>query len=191
MVPMVADALDLVDIQRTLVEEHRGLLEGEITHKWPLALGAMVETPAAALSIRSLAAAADFFSLGTNDLVQYLLCAERGHPGLGAFQDGLHSAVLKAIRQTAADARDASRPLSICGELAADPEAIPLLLGLGLRSLSVGPRMVARTKAIVRTLDLEKCGAACETLAESGAVRGEEVRHLVRTQFPELAAFGR
>lgn len=191
MVPMVGDALDLVDVQRTLVEEHRGLLEREIVHKWPLTVGAMVETPAAALSTRSLAAAAEFFSLGTNDLVQYLLCAERGHPGLGPFQDGLHSAVLKTLRLTAADARTVSRPLSICGELAADPEAIPLLLGLGLQSLSVGPRMVARTKAIVRTLDLERCRAACETLVESPAVRGEEVRHLVRTKFPELAVFGR
>lgn len=191
MVPMVADAVDLVDIQRALVEEHHGLLERGVAHKWPLPFGAMVETPAAALSIRSLATAADFFSLGTNDLVQYLLCAERGHPGLGAFQDGLHSAVLKTIRMTAGDARMASRPLSICGELAADPEAIPLLLGCGLVSLSVGPRMVARTKAVVRTLDLKKCRAVCETLVESGAVRGEELRHHVRTQFPELSAFGR
>ncbi|MBV8899056.1 MAG: phosphoenolpyruvate--protein phosphotransferase [Verrucomicrobia bacterium] len=191
MVPMVGDALDLVDVQRTLVDEHRGLLEREVAHKWPLTLGAMVETPAAALSIRSLAAAADFFSLGTNDLVQYLLCAERGHPGLGPFQDGLHSSVLKTIRLTAADVGSVSRPLSICGELAADPEAIPVLLGLGLHSLSVGPRMVARTKAIVRTLDLEKCRAACDTLVESPAVRGEEVRHFIRTRFPELAVFGR
>ncbi|MBV9999392.1 MAG: phosphoenolpyruvate--protein phosphotransferase [Verrucomicrobia bacterium] len=191
MVPMVADAVDLLDTQRTLVEEHHGLRERGVAHKWPLSVGAMVETPAAALSIGSLAAAADFFSLGTNDLVQYLLCAERGHPGLGAFQDGLHSAVLKTIRMTTGDTRAASRSLSICGELAGDPEAIPLLLGCGLLSLSVGPRVVARTKAIVRTLHVERCRAACETLVQSGAVRGEEVRRFVRTQFPELAAFGR
>jgi phosphocarrier protein FPr len=149
----------------------------------------MIETPAAALGITSLASMADFFSLGTNDLVQYLLCAERGHPGLTEFQDGLHSAVLKTLRIVVADAQSVNRPISVCGELAADPEAVPLLLALGLRSLSVAPRLVTQTKAVVRALSLEKCRQAYEKLLASGAVRGPEVRQLVRAQFAELAVF--
>ncbi|MBV9490543.1 MAG: phosphoenolpyruvate--protein phosphotransferase [Verrucomicrobia bacterium] len=191
MVPMVADAPDLLRVRDALVEARDALEKRGAGYRWPPTVGAMIETPAAALSIPSLAPLAAFFSLGTNDLVQYLLCAERGHPGLAEFQDGLHRAVLKTLGMIVADAQGTtSRPVSICGELAADPEAIPILLGLGLRSLSVAPTLVARTKSVVRTLSVQKCQRAWQELASSDAVRGSSVRQWIRTKFPELAAFG-
>ena len=123
------------------------------------ALGVMVETPAAALLADQLAAEADFLSLGSNDLAQYTLAIDRAHPLLAARLDALHPAVLRLIAQVARAARAAACPLAVCGGLASDPLAVPLLLGLGVRELSVVPALIPRIKQGVRELDLAGCQA--------------------------------
>ena len=144
-----------------------------------LEVGVMVEVPAAALLADRLAEHADFFSIGTNDLTQYTMAADRGNVRVGALADAAHPAVLRSIRMTveAADAR--GRWVGVCGELAGDADATPLLLGLGVRELSMGAPSIALVKRAVRRVDL----TAARALADDalGCASAGEVRELVRS----------
>ncbi|MCG2842105.1 phosphoenolpyruvate--protein phosphotransferase [Sandaracinobacter sp. RS1-74] len=153
MLPMVAHLHELSEARATL-----NRLAKEIGRA-PPPLGIMVETPAAALMARQLAAEADFFSIGSNDLTQYALAADRTNPAVAASLDGLHPAVLKLMALTVEGAGAAGRWVGLCGSLAAEAEAVPILIGLGLRELSVPPAAVAETKALVRGLSLAECRA--------------------------------
>jgi phosphocarrier protein FPr len=138
MLPMVAANEELRRARTHLDRAHADLHAAGIAHAWPVPLGIMVEVPAAALVAARLAEEAAFFSIGTNDLTQYALAAERGHPRLGAFADAAHPAVLRLIREVVEAGRAAGRPVSVCGEAAADPVVAGLLAGLGVNRLSVG-----------------------------------------------------
>jgi phosphoenolpyruvate-protein kinase (PTS system EI component) len=130
----------------------------------------MVETPAAAVTADLLARKASFLSIGSNDLTQYALAMDRGNAAVAAGVDGLHPAVLRLIARTCSDARDHGTLVAVCGGLAADPLAIPILIGLGVRELSVPPARVAATKALVSQLTLNACHAlAAEALALDSA----------------------
>lgn len=120
-------------------------------------LGIMVETPSAALLADALAREAAFFSIGSNDLTQYALAADRTNPAVARSLDGLHPAVLRLIAMTAEGAKRHGRWVGLCGSLAAEPAAVPLLIGLGVEELSVPPAAVATTKAQVRTLSMQHC----------------------------------
>jgi phosphocarrier protein FPr/phosphocarrier protein len=168
MLPMVADRAELVAAREAL-SKHAGDL-GVATPE----LGIMVETPAAALTAAALAAEADFFSIGSNDLSQYALARDRTNPAVAAGLDGLHPAVLRLIDETVRGGAVHGRWTGVCGGLAADPEAVPLLIGMGVTELSVPGAAVAETKALVRTLDLSKCRAVAAqalTAPDAAAVR--------------------
>jgi phosphoenolpyruvate-protein kinase (PTS system EI component) len=122
-----------------------------------LALGAMVETPSAAMLADLIAAEADFLSIGTNDLTQYVLAIDRGHRALSSQLDALHPAVLRLIARTAEAARAAHKIAAVCGGLAADPSAAPILIGLGISELSVPPPVIPRLKAVIRELNSDDC----------------------------------
>jgi phosphocarrier protein FPr len=142
-----------------------------------LQLGIMVEVPSAALLAPVLAREVDFFSVGTNDLTQYALAIDRGHPTLSAQADGLHPAVLQLIDMTVRAAHAHGKWVGVCGELAADAQALPVLLGLAVDELSVSARSIPLVKQGVRELDLgqarELAGAAL------GLASAAEVRALV------------
>lgn len=141
-------------------------------------VGIMIEVPAAAIGAGVLAREVDFFSIGTNDLIQYLFAADRTNPDLGALADGLHPTVLRMVDEVVKAAHRYDRWVGVCGEMASDPWAVPLLVGLGVDELSVHPPMVARIKAIVRQLDANACSmVAASALTLEG---GEAVRHLLR-----------
>jgi phosphoenolpyruvate-protein phosphotransferase len=141
-------------------------------------LGAMIETPAAAMLADHIAREVDFLSLGTNDLAQYSLAMDRGHAELAARIDGLHPAVLRLIDATCKGATVHGCPVAVCGGLASDPVAVPLLVGLGVTELSVVPALIPELKRLIRGLSLATCRAlatralACESAAQ--------VRDLVR-----------
>ena len=145
-------------------------------------MGIMVETPAAAMLADRFGAVSDFFSIGSNDLTQYILAIDRGHPTLGRKLDSLHPAVLRAISVTVEGASYHSRWVGVCGAMASEPAAVPLLVGLGVSELSVSIPMVPEIKALVRSLDL----ATCRKLAEKavGLDTAAEVRTLVKEAFP-------
>jgi phosphocarrier protein FPr len=144
-----------------------------------LRIGMMVEVPAAALKIESFLPHLDFVSIGTNDLTQYTLAAERGNPAVASLSDPLDPAVLQLIDRVCQAARGRA-DVAVCGESASDDVAVPLLVGLGVRELSVGPHDVPRVKARVRELDLELCEVTAKaSLVLDGAA---EVRDLVASK---------
>lgn len=120
-------------------------------------LGAMVETPGAALCADALAAEAEFFAIGTNDLCMYTLAVDRGEMEVAELYDSLHPAVLRLIQMTIEGAASHRIPVSVCGEMAANPDMTPLLLGLGLRSFSTNASAVPRVKQAVRGTTIDDC----------------------------------
>ncbi|WP_207883500.1 phosphoenolpyruvate--protein phosphotransferase [Pseudomonas sp. 30_B] len=156
----------------------------ELGGEHDLQLGIMIEVPSAALLAPVLAREVDFFSVGTNDLTQYTLAIDRGHPTLSAQADGLHPAVLQLIDMTVRAAHAHGKWVGVCGELAADAQAVPLLVGLGVDELSVSARSIPLVKARVRELDLPM---ACE-LAQAALALGSaaEVRERVAQALPEV-----
>jgi phosphoenolpyruvate-protein phosphotransferase/dihydroxyacetone kinase phosphotransfer subunit len=149
--PMVTTIAEIRDARSMLTEAAgpAGLPEG-------LRVGMMVEVPAAALKIATFLPYLDFISIGTNDLTQYTLAAERGNAAVAALSDPLDPGVLSLIRHVC-HTTDGRIPVAVCGEAAADQTAIPVLLGLGVRELSVSPHSVPSVKARVRALDLARC----------------------------------
>jgi phosphocarrier protein FPr/phosphocarrier protein len=139
----------------------------------------MIETPAAAMTAEIIAREADFLSLGTNDLTQYALAMDRGHAELAPRLDALHPAVLRLIAQTTVAAKAHSRSVAVCGGLASDPLAVPVLIGLGVEELSVVPSAVGELKALIGTLDLATCRELARKAMEqesAAAVRAVLVR---------------
>ena len=137
-------------------------------------LGVMIEVPSSALLAPTLAAEVDFFSVGTNDLTQYTLAIDRGHPELSAQADGLHPAVLRLIQMTVEAAHAHGKWVGVCGELASDAMAVPVLVGLGVDELSVSARQIPLVKARLREFDLAQAQASAQ-LALSKAT-SDEVR---------------
>jgi phosphoenolpyruvate-protein phosphotransferase/dihydroxyacetone kinase phosphotransfer subunit len=150
MFPMVADLSDLKRARGFLEQIHAELVQEGLSHLWPLEIGIMVETPSAALQSEALAAEADFFSIGTNDLTQYTLAADRGNPALGNYQDALHPAVLQLIDLVVRGAAKKGRLVAVCGEAAADQRAALIFIGLGVEELSVSATKIPRLKATLR-----------------------------------------
>jgi phosphotransferase system enzyme I (PtsI) len=120
-------------------------------------LGIMIETPGAALSADALALEADFFAIGTNDLTMYTLAVDRGESDVAALYDPLHPAVLRLVQFATEAALRMRMPVSVCGEMAANPKLMPLLLGLGLRSFSMNAAAVPRVKQAVRAASIADC----------------------------------
>jgi phosphoenolpyruvate-protein phosphotransferase len=183
LLPMITEVAEIRSV-RAMVEEARA----EIGRHDPIEVGVMIETPASALTADSIAVEADFLSIGTNDLTQYALAMDRGHPELAARLDALHPAVLRLIACTVEAARARNRMVAVCGSLASDPVAAPILVGLGVRELSAVPSVIPRLKALIRTLALADCAAvAREALGQSSAeaVRALAVRLAARESEPE------
>jgi phosphocarrier protein FPr len=157
MLPMVA-TLEEIQAARATLDQARA----DTGIDAPLEFGIMVEIPAAALTAARLAAHVDFFSLGTNDLTQYTMAAERGDERLASLLTGPQPAVLRLIEATVAGANAHGRWVGVCGELAGDPAAAVLLAGLGVSELSMAPALVPEAKAALRGVDLAQARAAAQ-----------------------------
>jgi phosphocarrier protein FPr len=170
MFPMIATIDEWRAVRDVLESERQKLGAPRIE------AGIMIEVPAAALIADRFAAEVDFFSIGTNDLTQYTLAMDRGHPRLAPQIDGLSPAVLRLIDHTARAAQRNGRRAAVCGGIAGDPQAVPLLVGLGIDELSVTVPAIPAVKAQIRRLRLEDCRAlaqralACATAAEVRAL---------------------
>jgi phosphocarrier protein len=169
LLPMVTEVDELLHIRQRL-----DALAAELGLEERPQLGVMIEVPAAALLAEQLAEHADFLSIGTNDLSQYTLAMDRDHAGLAARVDALHPALLRLIAQTCVGAARHGRWVGVCGALASDPLATPVLIGLGVRELSVSPPQVGEIKDRVRHLDAAQCQRISTdllNLASAAAVR--------------------
>ena len=152
LLPMVTDAGELVRLHARIDE-----LARESGRTEPIEVGVMIEVPSAALLADQLSQHADFLSIGTNDLTQYTLAMDRCQADLAAQSDGLHPAVLRLVAATVQGAQKHGKWVGVCGALAGDPVAVPLLVGLGITELSVDPVAVPGIKARVRNLDYQLC----------------------------------
>ncbi len=185
MFPMIADVTE-VRRARVLLNEARAELQAEkappadrVDLGVPPQVGIMVEIPAAAILAHALAPEVDFFSIGTNDLTQYTLAAERGNAAVAHLQDALHPAVLIQIRQTVQAASAQGKWVGVCGELAGDPAAIPILIGLGVKELSMASGSIPKAKQIIRGLTLKDAHAVAAQALQLDTA--EAVRKLMKS----------
>jgi phosphocarrier protein FPr len=180
LIPMVTDSSEILATRKMLAEIDGELTKENVPHQWPIPVGAMIETPSSGLLIDQLLPHLDFLSLGTNDLTQYILCAERGSVSLSAFSDSLHPAVLRVCEQVIRAAQEHEVKASICGEIASDPEALPIWLALGLRDFSVTAAEIPATKSLIRKLSIS--GIAAQMVSERLSFLGPlDVRKFSKT----------
>jgi phosphotransferase system enzyme I (PtsI) len=168
LLPVVGGLDEVRGARAVLAQVMADLTAEGIAFNLKIPVGGMIEIPSAATLTAVLAKELDFFSLGTNDLVQYLLAADREDDSMADYYQPLHPAVLRSIRFVAGAARAAGRPLTICGEMAGDPAYTELLLGLGLRAFSVAPGEMLEVKNAIRSVTI----AAAEALATAALELG-------------------
>lgn len=171
MFPMIGTIRELRDAKAILLEEAAQLGVP------PVPAGIMVEIPAAAIMAPQFAREADFFSVGTNDLTQYTLAMDRGHPKLAPQVDGLNPAVLRLIALSLDGAHSRGKRVGVCGGIAGDPHAVPLLVGLGIDELSVSLPAIPAVKAQIRSLRLSECRQLAQDALECDT--GAGVRSLI------------
>ncbi len=183
LLPMIS-SLDELRRARAILEETKEAMRRAGKPFDPgLPVGIMIEVPSAALIAAALARECDFFSIGTNDLTQYTLAVDRGNEHIAHLFDPLHPAVLELIDRSVRGAKRAGIPISVCGEMASNPLAVPILVGLGIGELSVTPSAVPIVKEIVRALDQGDAEADARRVREAGTakeVRAVGAERLVR-----------
>jgi phosphotransferase system enzyme I (PtsI) len=156
LLPLVTSVDEIREVRRIMDREATALREAGTLCRPDVPLGAMIETPAAAMTADLLAREVDFLSVGTNDLIQYTLAVDRGNPSVAALYEPLHPAVLRMLRFVVRAGKACGVPVSLCGEMAASPDLVPTLLGLGLRELSCPPRAVPRVREAIRATELAR-----------------------------------
>ncbi|MDR1220929.1 MAG: phosphoenolpyruvate--protein phosphotransferase [Treponema sp.] len=180
MAPMISTVEEVLFCKETLANVHVELERDGIAHVWPVPFGIMVETPAAAIMADTLAAASDFFSIGSNDLSQYIMAADRGNNALSELANACQVAVLRAIKMSADAARKAGIPISVCGDMAGDPLLSQALVGMGITELSMIPSAIGGVKRAITSISrkeaeekVRRC-LACATLDEVMDVLGDD-----------------
>jgi phosphotransferase system enzyme I (PtsI) len=154
LLPMVSNLDELRWARQTISDVEKQLTSEGVGHAANIEMGVMVEVPASVLQADVLARECDFFSLGTNDLTQYMLAVDRGNENVNSLFDPLHPSVLRAIKLVVESAARAGIPVNVCGEMASNPAQMIVLLGLGLRDLSMTPSAIPLVKRVIRSLDI-------------------------------------
>jgi phosphotransferase system enzyme I (PtsI) len=191
MFPLVSGISELVQVRRACDEIAAELAREGVPFARDVPIGVMIETPSAALTTDHLAETASFFSIGTNDLIQYTFAADRENEEVEYLYHPLHPALLRLLKTAIEGARGAGKPIAVCGDMAGDPAYTWILVGLGVRSLSMSPRFIPAVKSILSVSKLSEMEAL---LSRALVLRSEaEVEELVlgvmRKRFPlELAS---
>lgn len=187
LLPMVSSLHEL-SAARILLEEAKDELRARgDAFQENCKLGIMVEVPAVALMIDEFAREVDFLSLGTNDLTQYALAVDRGTSRVADLYDPFHPAVLRLIKMVADGGQRHGKPVSICGEMAGDPLATLLLIGLGLNSLSLSPGLIPEVKEIIRATTLEQAREIADQCLSAST--GDEVRRYLEEAVGQISPF--
>jgi len=164
LVPMISSREEIIEVRTLLNRVARDLRSQGHEIADHVALGAMIEVPAAALALPTFVAAVDFLSIGTNDLVQYLLAVDRNNEALGELYTPLHPALLRLLQGVIRTAKARNKPVAVCGEMAGDPAFAPLLLALGLEEFSLHPATLLELRRAIRSFDLAKLRARAPAL---------------------------
>lgn len=174
LLPMVSGREEVLAVRRRLRLLQRQLRDNGHAVSEQIALGAMIEVPAAALAVHGFIDLVDFLSVGTNDLVQYLLAADRNNAAVADYYSPLHPALLLLLAQLLQSGQQAGVPVCICGEIAGDARLVPLLLALGLREFSLHPSTLLEVRQAIRQSDAGKLQAACPALLRARDKRAIE-----------------
>jgi len=187
MFPLITNIQELMQAKMILRDVMDDLNEESISYNKNVPIGIMIETPSAALTASTLARDADFFSIGTNDLTQYTLAVDRGNEQVSTLYSSSDPAVLRLIRTVIQDAHKAQIELHICGEMASEPEYIMLLLGMGVRTLSLAPPMIPEIKQIIRSVTIEDCNNLARKILAMNSERqiSNYLRDATRKILPE------
>ncbi len=177
MLPMVSTLQELKQARHLLDETRAELRQRGVAFRPDVPLGAMIEIPAAALASRQLARHADFFSIGTNDLIQYTLAIDRVDDEVNYLYDPLHPAVLRLIHMTVDSGARAGIPVAMCGEMAGDTHYTRLLLGLGLTEFSMSPASILEVKRIITQSNIDQLLTASSRILNAGD--SQEMRELI------------
>jgi phosphoenolpyruvate-protein phosphotransferase (PTS system enzyme I) len=186
LLPLISGVAELRTTKQLCLETVADLQREGIPHVAKVPLGVMIETPSAALIADLLAAECDFLSIGTNDLIQYTLAADREDEHVGYLYHPLHPAILRAVRQTVVGAERMGKPVAMCGDMAGDPILAWVLMGLGLRNLSMAPRQIPVVKSIIRSTqiaDAERLLAQALTMSTETEIE-ELVYGAMNRRFP-------
>lgn len=177
LIPMVSSVEEVLHVRRAFEEVLQEFLQAGRSPKNTIGLGAMIEVPAAAIALEGMIDELDFLSIGTNDLIQYLIAVDRINPEVAHMYDPCHPAVGRTISAIIQTAHKRGKRVTICGEIAADLKMIPFLLGCEIDGLSVTPRMFLRVKNHIRKLYFN----TCSDLAQAALLMGssEEIRNLI------------
>lgn len=188
MFPLISNSLELRRAKMMVSDVMEDLEEDGIPYDKEIPIGMMVEVPAAALTAAAFAREVDFFSIGTNDLVQYTLAVDRTNEKVAELYSAAHPAVLRLIKEVVRAGRRRDIPVSICGEVAGQVDFALLLIGLGLRSLSVTPSRIPYLKRAIRSVDIQLCERLARTAGSFDSERQVTayLRDKARRLFPEL-----
>jgi len=171
MFPMISSLEEILRVKELLAEAQDDLLAAGHPFDPQPAIGMMVEVPSAVCLAERLVREVDFFSIGTNDLIQYVLAVDRNNRKVAPLYEPLHPAVVQVVARTIRVAKDAGRRVSICGEMAADPLCTPLLVGLGLDDLSMGPFFIPAIKRLIRALRFDAARALADEVVTLSTVK--------------------
>ena len=188
MFPLITNIQELMQAKLILRDVMEDLDEESIAYNKNIQVGIMIETPSAALTAATLARDADFCSIGTNDLTQYTLAVDRGNELVSTLYSSADPAVLRLIRTVIQDAHKAEIDLHICGEMASEPEYIMLLLGMGVRTMSLAPPMIPEIKQIIRSVTIEDCNNVARKILGMNSERqiSNYLRDAARKILPEV-----
>jgi phosphoenolpyruvate-protein phosphotransferase (PTS system enzyme I) len=173
MLPMITTITEIVESKKIISQCRKELKEKNIPFDKDMKIGIMIEVPSAAVMAYEFSSLVDFVSIGTNDLIQYMLAVDRGNDLISDLYQEFNPALLRTMKHIVVEANRAGKPVSICGEMAADTLAIPLLIGLGLDQLSISPATIPYAKKIVRNVSYQKCielAEECLTYSTQGEI---------------------
>jgi phosphotransferase system enzyme I (PtsI) len=188
MFPLITNIQELMQTKMVLRDVMEDLDEEAIEYNKNIRVGIMIETPSAALTAPTLARDVDFFSIGTNDLTQYTLAVDRGNELVSTLYSSADPAVLRLIRTVIQDAHKAQIDLHVCGEMASEPAYIMLLLGMGVRTISLAPPMIPEIKQIIRSVTMEDCNNVARKILSMNSERqiSNYLRDATRKILPEV-----
>jgi len=191
MFPMISGLQELVEVKKFYREVQREMQAEGICFREDMPMGIMVEVPSAVITADFLAREVDFFSIGTNDLIQYSLGIDRTNKDVSYLYQPLHPAIIRSIKWVVDSAHRAGIEVCLCGELAADPFCIPVLMGMQVDSISLGPQAIPGIKRIVRQASMEECSALLKQVMASQSVarNNKLVREMIFRRFPEELMF--
>ncbi|MCF8025777.1 MAG: phosphoenolpyruvate--protein phosphotransferase [Desulfobacteraceae bacterium] len=184
LLPMISGADEVTETIRLLDEAAAELEEKEVEHRRDIEIGIMIEIPSAAVMADMLADLVDFFSIGTNDLVQYTLAIDRGNRHVAHLYNPLHPAVIRLIRHVVDAGRYRGKKTYMCGEMAADPINLPILLGLGIEELSMAPQSIPEIKNLIRRVKVSDVRKLMDTILQQPSE--EDMQKVINDSFGDL-----